>query len=93
MNIKEIASDTQIQVVVNVADLKELLLEWQTANCKTDVEKEEYLTPEEVSRMYRVSKVTLWRNAKSGVWPSPVKVGRKSLYRKSDMDALFNPQK
>ena len=94
MNLKEIASNAQVQVVLNITDLRELFLEWQEQASETPNAKEEtFLTPDEVSKMYRVSKVTLWRNAKAGYWPSPVKVGRKTLYRKSEMEAIFNPKK
>lgn len=94
MNIKEIASNAQVQVVLNITDLRELFLEWQEQATETPNTKEEtFLTPNEVAKMYRVSKVTLWRNTKAGYWPAPVKVGRKTLYRKSDMDAVFKPKK
>ena len=92
MNIKEIASNAQLQVVLNITDLRELFLEWQEQAAEAQNTKDEiYLTPDEVVKMYRVSKVTLWRNTKAGYWPAPVKVGRKTLYRKSDMDAIFKP--
>ena len=51
------------------------------------------MTADEVAIKYHVSKTTLWRNVKNGVWPAPIKVGRKALYRKSDIDAVFNPSK
>lgn len=93
MNIKEFSSNPRVQLVLNMADLKELFLEWNDESKNTTNESEEYLTPDEVSLRYKVSKVTLWRNAKNGLWPSPIKVGRKSLYRKSDMDEIFKPNK
>lgn len=89
MNINEFNSNPRILLVVNKADLKELFKEWHGENKETVKEKEEYLTPDEVSLRYKVSKVTLWRNSKNGLWPKPIKVGRKSLYRKSDMDDIF----
>lgn len=89
MNINEFNSNPRIQLVLNMEDLKALFKKWHGENKETAKEKEEYLTPDEVSLRYKVSKVTLWRNAKNGLWPSPIKVGRKSLYRKSDMDEIF----
>lgn len=89
MNFKEISSNPHVQVVLDIADLKELFQEWHEERKEASKETEEYLTPDEVSLRYKVSKVTLWRNAKNGLWPAPIKVGRKSLYRKSDMDDLF----
>ena len=94
MNLKEIASNAQVQVVLNITDLRELFLEWQEqASEASDTKEETFLTPDEVAKIYRVSKVTLWRNTKAGYWPAPVKVGRKTLYRKSDMETIFNPKK
>lgn len=98
MKIAELASNPNVQIVVSIGDLRELFLEWQEqskASAKNNNVKaeEKYLTPDQVAEKYRVSKVTLWRNAKNGLWPKPVKVGRKSLYRESDIEAVLNPQK
>lgn len=95
MSINEINSNPHIQVVLKITELKELFLLWQeeSKQSMTGKDDEEYLTPDDVSFRYKVSKVTLWRNSKSGLWPPPIKVGRKSLYRKSDMDNVFKPKK
>ena len=94
MNVNEILNYPNVQVVLNIADLKELFLQWQSevSNDVTPVE-EVYLTPDDVASKYHVSKVTLWRNAKSGAWPKPVKIGRKALYRKSEIEKVLNPNK
>lgn len=94
MKINEILSYPNVQVVLNIADLKELFLQWQSevSNDVTPVE-EVYLTPDDVASEYHISKVTLWRNAKSGAWPKPVKIGRKALYRKSEIEKVLNPDK
>lgn len=95
MNINEINSNPQIHVVLKLTELKELFMLWQeeSKQAMTAKEEEEFLTPDEVSFRYKVSKVTLWRNSKNGLWPPPIKVGRKSLYRKSDMDNVFMPKR
>jgi predicted DNA-binding transcriptional regulator AlpA len=97
MKIAELASNPNVQIVVTLADLRELFLEWQeqyqNTSFKDDKAEETFLTPDEVQAKYRVSKVTLWRNAKNGLWPKPVKVGRKSLYRQSEIEAVLNPSK
>ena len=93
MNITEISSNSQIQLVLNKADLKELFLEWKEEselNRKKDTET--LLTPDEVASKYRISKVTLWRWAKDGLL-KPVKMGRKSFYRQSDIERVFNLNK
>lgn len=94
MKISEIANqNVPLQVVVNVADLKELFLDWkeeseQNRQKKTDI----LLTPDEVASKYRISKVTLWRWAKDGLL-KPVKMGRKSFYRQSDIERVFDLDK
>lgn len=94
MKIDEMTNQPNVQLVVNKADLKELFLEWQDQyQPQPTAEEEVYLTPDEVAKQYRVSKVTLWRNAKNGAWPSPIKIGRKALYRKSEIEAVLNPNK
>ena len=94
MNVNEILNYPNVQVVLNIADLKELFLQWQSevSNDVTPVE-EVYRTPDEVASKYHVSKVTLWRNAKNGVWPKPKKIGRKSLYLMSEIEKVLNPNK
>ena len=94
MNVNEILNYPNVQVVLNIADLKELFLQWQSevSNDVTPVEKV-YLTPDEVASKYHVSKVTLWRNAKNGAWPKPKKIGRRSLYLMSEIEKVLNPNK
>ena len=94
MKISEIVNqNVPLQVVVNVADLKELFLDWkeeseQNRQKETDI----LLTPDEVASKYRISKVTLWRWAKGGLL-KPVKMGRKSIYRQSDIERVFDLDK
>ncbi len=93
MNITEISSNSQIQLVLNKADLKELFLEWkEESELNRKKETETLLTPDEVASKYRISKVTLWRWAKDGLL-KPVKMGRKSFYRQSDIKRVFDLDK
>lgn len=89
----EISSNSQIQLVLNKADLKELFLEWkEESELNRKKETETLLTPDEVASKYRISKVTLWRWAKDGLL-KPVKMGRKSFYRQSDIERVFDLNK
>ena len=94
MKISEIVNqNVPLQVVVNVADLKELFLEWkEESELNRKKETETLLTPDEVASKYRISKVTLWRWAKDGLL-KPVKMGRKSFYRQSDIERVFDLDK
>lgn len=94
MKISEIVNqNAPLQVVVNVADLKELFLDWkEESELNRKKETETLLTPDEVASKYRISKVTLWRWAKDGLL-KPVKMGRKSFYRQSDIERVFDLDK
>ena len=76
-----------------MADLKELFLDWkEESELNRKKETEILLTPDEVASKYRISKVTLWRWAKDGLL-KPVKMGRKSFYRQSDIERVFDLDK
>lgn len=94
MKISEIVNqNVPLQVVVNVADLKELFLDWkEESELNRKKETETLLTPDEVASKYRISKVTLWRWAMDGLL-KPVKMGRKSFYRQSDIERVFDLDK
>ena len=94
MKISEIVNqNVPLQVVVNVADLKELFLDWkEESELNRKKETETLLTPDEVASKYLISKVTLWRWAKDGLL-KPVKMGRKSFYRQSDIERVFDLDK
>ena len=91
MKISEIVNQkVPLQVVVNVADLKELFLNWKEEREQNrQKEADILLTPDEVASKYRISKVTLWRWAKDGLL-KPVKMGRKSFYRQTDIERVFD---
>ena len=91
MNINElINTDANISVVVSVADLKEFALCVVTEAMAAMEEKteERYLTPDVVADMVGVSKNTLWRWEKEK-YLIPIKVGRKSRYKLSDVKSIL----
>ena len=81
-----------VQLVVSLADLRELWEEWREEAEKSlnEAKKEEAatLTPDEVAARLNVTKVTLWRWHRLG-YLTPVKVGRKTLYRQCDITNLI----
>lgn len=71
--------------------IKEVVLETidehQRAQEPTTTECAE-VTPEKVMELLNISRTTLWRWAREG-YLVPVKVGRKTLYRQSDIDTIL----
>lgn len=84
MNIKELLStNTNVQVVVNVADLKEFAMELiEEAKNIEEVKPEPMFTPKEFAERHGVDKSTLWRWCKCGVL-TPLHIGGKTFYRDS----------
>lgn len=92
MNINSLLSaDANISVVVSVADLKEFALAVANevmAARQAEREEEKYLSPDEVAEMMGVCTNTLWRwNTQK--YLCPVKVGRKSRYKLSDVKRVM----
>ena len=88
-----LGSSNMSLAILNMADLKELFLNWQEEMVqKPQKEESPLLTPAEVTEKYRVSKVTLWRWDKMGLL-APIKMGRKSFYRQSDIERVFDLNK
>lgn len=93
MNTSEILSNNMSLAILNMADLKELFLNWQEEMNQKPLKVESpLLTPDEVASKYRISKVTLWRWVKDGLL-KPVKMGRKTFYRQSDIERVFDLDK
>lgn len=92
MNINSLLSaDANISVVIFVADLKEFALCVVTeamAAKEAEKKEEKYLTPDDVADMVGVSKNTLWRWEKEK-YLIPIKVGRKSRYKLSDVKSIL----
>ncbi|MCI2087237.1 MAG: helix-turn-helix domain-containing protein [Prevotella sp.] len=93
MNIQSLLeSGANVTVSVTPLDLREFatyLISQVQAATDDKEEPESYLTPDEVAEMIGVSKNTLWRWDKEH-YLTPVKVGRKSRYKRSDVVALMS---
>lgn len=93
--IKELLANSDnhnICIAVGINDLKEFglsLIEEGRKMGKAERVAETYLTPKEVAKKLGVSTNTLWRWNKSG-YLCHVKCGRKSFYKKSDIDKLIS---
>jgi len=61
----------------------------QREQVSSDQTTETYLTEEDVKQLLGVSHSTLWRWQKLE-YLSPVKIGRKNRYKKSEIEALIN---
>ena len=92
MSIKNIIDQGRnVQIVVNAADLKELILEWineKDSQIQAAKEEDQYLSPNETVTILKISKPTLWRWEKHD-FLVPVKIGGKKYFRKSDVDKLL----
>ena len=82
-------------VILNMDDLRQVVTEIVEEVCtkrvlneKKSIDESEWLTREEVCDMLHITYTTLWRKEKCGVIRK-YKVGRKNLYSKKEVDALF----
>ncbi len=93
MNIQALLeSGANVAVTVTPLDLKEFalfLIGQAQAIGNENSQTEKFLTPDDVSDLLGVSKNTLWRWEKDH-YLTPVKIGRKSRYKQSDVLALMN---
>lgn len=93
MNISQIlTSNANVILQVSAADLKEFALSLiedarSMETPQRPAKGDEFLTSEEVMKIVKVKKVTLWRWAKEK-YLVPVKVGKSNLYRKSDVQRI-----
>ena len=91
MNIRDLlTSEAHVSIMVTPADLREFAISLinETLAAKTEEKpSEEYLSTDEAATMLGVSKNTLWRWAKNG-YLSPVKIGRKSAYKLSQINKI-----
>ena len=96
MNIQGLLeAGVNVSVTVSVADLKEFalyLLDEGKELGKAKKEPEQWLTPKEAAEMLGVSGNTLWRWNNTG-YLRHTKVGRKPLYKLSDINKLKNNNK
>lgn len=89
-------SEGKVQLVINAADLKELVNQWMDERDaekeaeRKSVESDQLVSSGEAGIILGVTTATLWRWAKNG-YLVPIKVGRKNVYRKSDIDRIQTP--
>ncbi len=90
-----IKQNQNVQLVVSASDLRELVNEWydereaqKEAERKSIVESER-ISKTDAEKTLGVTSATLWRWAKSG-YLVPIKVGRKNVYLKSDIDRILH---
>ncbi len=91
MNVQEqLKNGSNVMFVLSGGDLKEfalaLISEAQKSK-ESEMKDEVYLSADEAAKELQVTKPTLWRWDKNG-YLQPVKVGRKCLYRLSDINSL-----
>ncbi len=85
-------SHGEMLLVVSQADLRELFLEWAAEwQQQQQQQPETYLSADEACAVLNVSKPTMWRWQKKG-YLTPVKVGRRTLYRQSDITQLMSKE-
>lgn len=89
-----IKQNQNVQLVVTASDLREIVNEWcdereaQREAERQSVEENVRVPKSEAKKILKVTDATLWRWAKNG-YLIPIKVGRKSIYRKSDIDRIL----
>lgn len=92
MNVQEqLKNGSNVMFVLSGGDLQEfaLALISEAQKSKESEKKDEvYLSADEAVKELKVTRPTLWRWCKIG-YLQPVKVGRRSLYRRSDIDKLL----
>lgn len=93
-----IKQNQNVQLVVTASDLREIVNEWcDEHDARREAERKAVAEVERVSSMdaeniLGVTSATLWRWAKNG-YLVPIKVGRKNVYLKSDIDRILNSGK
>ena len=82
-------------VMLQMDDLRQVVTEIVEEVCtkrglneKSNIEESEWLTREEVCDMLHITYTTLWRKENEGVIKKH-KMGRRNLYSKREVDALF----
>jgi len=93
MKLSELSNlDANVCVSITLSDLREFLISVMAEVQGAKPAKEKlYLSTDEVAKELQVTKPTLWRWNKN-CYLQPVKIGRKLLYRKSDVDALLEKE-
>ena len=92
MNIEELLRTGNVTLAISASDLKEfglaLIAEAAAIQQGQNKVEETMLTADEVCKALSISSNSLWRWNRSGYLKGS-KIGRKVLYRKSDVDLLL----
>lgn len=89
--LNPIPDNCAVQLVVNEVELRAIIEDIVTDTIvKYDDSKQEekYLTTDNVIEILKVTRATLWRWAREE-YLVPVKVGKRTLYRESDVKVLL----
>ena len=93
MNVQDlINAGTNVSITITPADLEEFalsIIDKVKQAQEHEQQPESYMTPDEVARVFDVTKNTLWRWDKIG-YLKPVRCGRRLHYRRSEVLALLN---
>lgn len=90
-----IKQNQNVQLVLSASDLRELVNEWcdereaQKEAVRKSMTESERISSTDAEKTLGVTSATLWRWGKSG-YLVPIKVGRKSVYLKSDIDRILH---
>ena len=91
MNIENIlSSNANVQLVINVADLREYslsLIDEILAKKEERKPQESYITTNEVAKRLGVDLSTLWRWQKSN-YLVPIRIGGRKRFRLSDIERI-----
>jgi hypothetical protein len=92
MNIPDIIKNNpEINLTVRASELQEFALicfEAGKQDKPKQQEQEEYLTPDEMAKLLKISLVTLWSYDKKGI-THPYRLGNKKLYKRSDLEKIL----
>ncbi len=99
-DILDLIRDGRSSIVIQVngqdlLDFADAIIEKASDNAKKSLEDkdgEKYLTKKEVMSLLKVCDTTLWICNRDN-YLKPVKIGRRVLYRKCDVDDLLTPSK
>ena len=84
---------TTTTIVCNLDDLRsilgEILCDAISSLQEKQIEEERYLTAQEVTDLLHIDRSTLWRWKKCE-YIIPIKVGKKNLYRKTDVESIMS---
>lgn len=93
MNVQELlSSGAQVSITITPADLEEFaltIIDKVNQAREQEQQPESYMTPDEVARVFDVTKNTLWRWDKIG-YLKPVRCGRRLHYKRSDVTKLLD---